>query len=375
MKIVINFMISLILMFSYAFSQDQNCECLLNKTFKNLHLNDPVFTVVFKDGSTRQNCFSLTRVIPGTPLVEDQQIRLCFNDGGKIESQIVNVTKIKEITSYDVGGKGQNITIPILPAREFYKSNDSSKNQDGEKLPFMFIELMGGIGYGGKDTTTRTINGKTIGFKNFCYNGEALAGFYLTDRFAVGVGAGIFSENSRLRYPLKGELRYTFRDRPAGSFDSYTNPKFYKYYPDPCKIHNIWDPTDRIRTEPVGLVERNVGNSDSTVILMPVSESQKEESISIIEPYIFAEGGLLIDGKFDGSGKDKAVNPEEFGEYFAGAGLGATFWNFLTCNLSYRYYRLNIRTDCPVCDDAKIINTNNVHTINLKLGFHFNLGN
>jgi hypothetical protein len=84
-------------------------------------------------------------------------------------------------------------------------------------------------------------------------------------------------------------------------------------------------------------------------------------------PYIFVEGGPILNGPFEGAWARPSVNPEEYNQYQVGAGGGIPITSWLHAQLAYRYMRLNLRTPCESCTDVYQVNTNNVHAVMLRI--------
>ena len=315
--------------------------------------NDTVMDVRLRNGETLRNVLSARRILIESFGKERQGIRLQSMENGICQDTIV---ALDEVVSFSIGGLGiggQTLVVPVRPARELYRDQ-------GEIAPSTnFLEISALLGYAGPDESERE-----IGFNSIYFGGELLVapfGRILGEHLAPAIGGGVMIESGRLRFPLMGHLRYTL----AGS------PKVVsaeRLIPSPCQFGREGDPP---ATAPNDNDIEEVPSSvpvDSTVYYL----REKEIVEGSFRPYLFVEGGIYLDGNFEGSGADPSVNPEEYGEYLAGAGLGLPISMF-SFSLSYRYNRLNLRTPCPACEDKFVVNTNTAHSILLKMGVLFDL--
>lgn len=309
---------------------------------------DSVMDVRLDDGRTLRNVISARRVIISAFGEDRQALRLQWIDRGVCVDTVVS---IENVTSFSIGGigiGGQTLIVPVRPAREFYR------DQGEISLSSNFIAIDGLIGYVGPDESTRA-----IGADNIMFGGEALIapfGDLLGENLALALGGGVSIDAGRLRFPIEGHLRFTLpgSDRIVAS---------QSLVPSPCHFGR---PGDRPIAPPSGddLQEiRTGGSADSTVYYIREKLVDKGSP----KPYFYVEGGIFLDGGFEGAGDEPSVNPEEYGEYFAGGGAGIPF-GIVALSLGYRFNRLNLRTPCPACEEKFVVNTNRVHEVVLKLG-------
>lgn len=247
----------------------------------------------------------------------------------------------------DIGGRGstQAIEIPVLPAREYVCG-------DGPADRAISIDLAGLGGFSGRDTSTRT-----TGIRNGLFvGGQVLARTALTSSVSAGIGAELLRESDRNRIPIFGHLRWA----PTGA--THTESVF-RYFPDDCQFMGPDDPA--LWPADAACVSLDIaGACDSTVYFI---EEQRNVP-AVFKPYLFAEGGVVENLKFDGSGASPALNPEEYGQYVGAVGIGVPFWESFFLNIEYRMMRLNIRTPCEACPSTFIVNTNEIGSIVLLIG-------
>lgn len=310
---------------------------------------DSVMDVFMGDESVIRGVSSAVREIISQYGVFEQGIRLYYYKNNICRDTLVLLSSIKQFEIAGIGGTKVPLAVHIRPVREFFQT----KKMDN--LPNSFLEITGNLGYGGKDTSTRK-----IGFNSLHYGAEVLIaplGSLLGENIAIAVGGGLFSENSRLRFPVMGHIRWTFLGTRSISDSLYFKPGPCRFQ---CSESDIMDEPGKEYTE-----RMISGSKDSSAYLI----REKYVRSSDFRPFFFAEGGFIFDSKFDGSGKDPSENPSDYGEYFFGGGVGTPLFNWLTVSLGYRYMRLIVRTPCPKCTDRWVVNTNNVHSIMLKAGF------
>lgn len=310
---------------------------------------DTVMDVSFYNHTVMHNVLSAKRTT--RPLFGrwEQSVIIQSLRGSNCADTTVPIQNITAFSSGNLGIGGQTLALPVLPAREFIREEVPPES------PASFFEITGILGHSGKDESQRK-----FGISELYYGGEALIapfGRMLGDDFALALGAGVFTENSRLRIPVMAHIRYTFFGSPH--VEEHSN-----FLPNDCTFRL---PGDAPLPEPAGYTEIPGGERDSTVHLLHEKTLVKES----FRPFLFAEGGPIFDTDFEGSGADPSLNPDDYSEYFFGAGVGAPLFDILTISLGYRYMRLNLRTPCPACGDKSIVNINDSHSILLKLGLRF----
>jgi hypothetical protein len=247
-----------------------------------------------------------------------------------------------------LGGSHSPLRYPVSPAREILRSSADSRSAS-------FLEVLGQLGYGGSDTTSRA-----IGFSSVYEGVEAIVaplGDWLGEFISLGVGGGLMFEAGRMRFPLYGELRLNW---PGSEKLEVVN----QYYPDSCEFGLS---TSRSMDAPwADYTERPRSRTDKTVFFT------RDRSVvrSPFRPYLYLDGGTIFDGSFDGAGTpDNAVNPEFRKPLLLGAGIGHPLGDSWTIALGYRYLRLHLATPCPQCVDRSIINRNTVHSVTLRAGW------
>ena len=303
------------------------------------------FDVKLNDGRYFRNCISVVRLVDDSRRLSDQQyLRFSFINAGQVRDTTI---EIRDSLQMRIGGIGMDapIRVTIYPALEFQRTDELN-------IPNNFFELLAGLGYGGADDSQQA-----IGFDNIYVSAEALLGRYFTSNLAFAVGGGIMLEGGRDRYEAMGHLRWRFNSIEA------KQEVYFK--PGPCQFEGVDDlnplphPGNRWR------FNDTYRRMDSTVQILHDSTLVGANP----EIFLFAEGGLIFDGNFEGSGDSPSINPEDYNEWFVGGGIGFVF-EWFTVNLSYRRSRINLRTPCENCDNEFIVNTNNVNAALLRLGWH-----
>lgn len=371
MKLIIFFFL-LFLPLILIGESNNNCGCKLNFSIKsNCIDSNSTFKVLFKDGKSKYGGVGYARLPIGKDNI--QKILVCFEDNTEETYQI---SEVESFVFSSIGPGCNPIVIPVLPAYIYYLRDDG-----GEKIienyDKFYIDLFGSAIYDFKSSNKN--------FKTFLYGGEVLLGFGITRNLSIAFGAGIVIEDKRNYFPIKAELRYhLFVDDPTKNLINYK----MRFYPDNynCKIRDPYLQEDRSNSLPDQfnkemIVPLDLGTElDSTVYWVPDIVIQKTEGTKhIIKPYLYAEGGLVLDGSFDGAGKESqnpyiTINPDEYSEFMFGIGVGAYFWDFLNVSLGYRYLRLNYRQPCKDenCFKYAII-TNDVMGACLRIGLHLGI--
>ena len=313
----------------------------------NVSSTDTVFDIHMNDGHVLQTYRSVIRdLIPGFT-GQQQALRLSAWRNGHCVDTIVSVAAVASVSTGGLGSMGSPLVLPIYPSREISRvSLDKVSNN--------FIEITGLIGYGGSDTTARG-----IGFPSVYEGLEVLVapfGTFLGEKTALALGGELLFENGRMRIPAMGQLRYTF----LGSERIVDSTR---YYPSACALQCQGD-------RPVPWSDTSFhevptsGRKDSTSYLI----HDRTLELSKFRPFLYIEGAYVFNGSFVGAGKDPSINPQDYGQYFAGLGVGTPFLDHFTVSLGYRYMRLNLRTPCPTCDNKYVVNTNTSNSITLKVG-------
>lgn len=330
-------------------------ECQLPATRS---MRDTVMDIQFRDKTLLSNCVSVKREMIEINGNKQQALRLRFLKSSGCSDTTVMAHQVEYISTGSLGLDGNPFTIQVLPAREFLSSLDTSD------IPANFIELTGNLGYGGNDESSRA-----IGFGSIYVGGELLVapfGTLLGRKFSLALGGGAFLEGGRMRIPAIGHLRYTL----LGEAHYET---VYEFVPSACQFGATGDR----HIEPgSGYTEvQSPTATDSTVYFYRKNSIVQDN----FRPYLYAEGGIIFNHSFDGSGSEPSINANEYGQFLLGGGIGLPFAGIFTASLGYRYMRLNLRTPCLTCppvpngnpDEFFVVNTNSVHSILLKLGVHF----
>jgi hypothetical protein len=310
-----------------------------------------VMDLIFDNGTSLENCTSIKRTIIRRYDKDIQALDVHYQKDGKCVDTILEINHVTKISYGGLGLGGNPIEAPVFPAREFYRNTG-----DIESSPNFYL-LTPFIGYGGKDTTIRK-----IGFSDVYYGIELIIapfGRMLGERLALGLAGSALFEGGRFRIPLGANLRWTFL---GTSHVEQQNGMI----PSPCKFSFSGDRSDT--TLPAEYVEvPSDKKNDPNVYYIHEKQLIKDT----FRPFIYLEGGIILNGSFDGAGKDPSVNNSEYGQYYAGIGGGLPLFNWLVVSLGYRYMRLNLRTPCAVCPaDIFVQNTNVSHSVLFKVGLN-----
>jgi hypothetical protein len=305
--------------------------------------------LIIGNGRSLQNCTSIKRTVIRKYDRDIQALDVHYQRGDSCLETVLELGNASAIGYGGLGISGNPIETPVRPAREIFRSR-------GPLYPASsFISITPFIGYGGKDTTRRE-----IGFASIYYGLELLVapfGSLLGERVGLAAAAALLDEDGRLRIPIGGYLRWTFM---GGEHVEQT----HRFIPGPCRFSSPGEHPDTI---PSGYTEvPSEGRPvDSTVFYI----HEQEISRSSFRPYVYLEGGWILNGTFSGAGKNPSENPDEYGQYYAGGGVGLPILSWMTASLGYRYLRLNLRTPCAVCPgDVFVQNTNTIHSAVLKVG-------
>jgi hypothetical protein len=310
--------------------------------------------VQLSSGSVLRNIRSAARTTVyqfGSPV---QAIRLRSGSGGNnigdngCRDTILSAEAVTAFLHEGIGGTQSPLKYPVAPAREIRRSN-------GVSVARSFAEILGNVGFAGADTS-----GRAIGFGDFYGGIEAVVapfGDILGEYLSIGIGGGLMDEGSRLRFPLYGELRFTWPGSDRVDFVT-------RYYPDSCQFGI---PGDADVAAPWSNYEEvPKSRTDKTVYFT----RDREVVHASFRPYVYLDGGTVFDSKFDGAGTPaNAVNPDFRKPLLLGAGIGHPIGDHWTIAIGYRYMQLHLATPCPQCVDRTIINRNTVHSITLRGGW------
>ncbi len=308
--------------------------------------------VTFKDKTVMDDCVSAIRTTVTMVGRPEQAIKLSFRRRNACFDTTVLVSQIESFNIVGLGLDGQPCNVQVLPVREFIR------RANGPKETYDFFELTANLGYAGTDTSARKIGSSSI-FPGL----EATVapfGQFLGNKLSLALQAGAMLEGSRLRFPLGAHLRLSF-----GGANSVETVSGYK--PNPCAFQtgSIFSPSEEDFDETPA-----DGDRDSSAYFY----IDKQIVHPSWRPFVFAEGGTLLNSSFDGHGANPSLNPSDYSQYYVGGGIGTPLWSWATVSLAYRYMRLNVRTPCPYCpnsEDFFIVNTAKVHSIMLKFGLRW----
>jgi|SRR5665213_268925 len=305
--------------------------------------------LLFDNAPPLHNCTSIERRIISKYDKAIQALDVHYERDGLCIDTIVEMDHVTSIGYGELGLNGNPIEAPVAPARELFRSHGALRP------PASFVDITPFIGYGGNDTTRRK-----IGFSSIYYGLEVLVapfGTLLGDQFSLAFAGSLLEEGGRTRIPVGGNLRWTF-------LGSEKVEESQRFIPGPCKFSR---PGERADTVLAGYSEvPSVGRApDSSVFYI----HEQEITRSALRAYFYGEGGWIFNGSFTGAGRDPSANPNDYSQYYVGAGAGIILFDWLTASLGYRYMRLNLRTPCAICPgDVFIQNTDVSNSALLKIG-------
>lgn len=279
-----------------------------------------------------------------------QALRLTYLDGARCRDTTIAIADISALQLGLTLGKVPPVRVPVLPLREY-------ERLQREDTKSSWLEVGPMLAYAGADESDTP----QIGFDNFLYGGEVLVapfGDLLGEHLSLALGGSAFAEGGRWRFGPMGHLRF--------SFASWTTARRSAFVPNACAF-GCENSTDTI--SPGSGFEQlfDLQRYDPTAYVAHEMVNERDS----FRPYLFVEGGMLFDTDFDGAGPDPSVNPEDHGEWFGGIGAGVPLWDVVSVSAQYRYLRLNLRTPCPECEDLYRVNTNNVHSVLLRVAYRW----
>lgn len=281
-----------------------------------------------------------------------QALRLYRHTGDTCLDTLVVCHDVANVVLGRTLGKVPPLYVPINPVPEFQITRIPSR-------PTSFFEVGAWAAYAGADSSAQP----RIGFENIMYGAEALIapfGSLLGEKLSLAVGGGGLLEAGRLRVPILAQLRYTFA--------TPTMREAVHYVPGPCTF-DCGQPHAALALPADPDMVRLPGPEtvDSTAALLRTTEVV----VPTHAPYLFVEGAYVFNGNFDGRGPEPSVNPDEYGQYLFGAGVGIPVVWRLHAQLAYRYARLNLRTPCENCNELFLVNTNSIHAVMLRVMLHW----
>ncbi len=313
------------------------------------------FDIRLKDGSYIYNVISASRELVDTNGIPFQEfLRINYKKDNSCVSVLYDITEVSEFSLGDIGSGGQPLTLPIKAARFF------QRKQEKLYAPNHHFYLQALIGYTGPYENEFERN---VGINNFYYGGGLK--YLYGNKTKLGINAEIILENGRARMPLGLEGRYIFW---GGQEVVKSNNTFY---PSQCQFQKVGDkvvsPNDNIPQveNHYKHLTRNIQEHDETVYYTE-AESIKTDPFRL---FLYGEGGSFFDLFDEGQGASPAINENDFGQYYFGAGFGAEIFNNLDLMIGVRYMRLNLRTPCEECNDLYVLNTNEAISLLIKLSY------
>lgn len=281
-----------------------------------------------------------------------QSLRLFYLDGGVCRDTSIQIDHVDAFVMGVTLGKVPPLYVPVKPVREFVKSAEP-------KADLNYLEAGGFLAYAGRDESAETPT--QIGINNFYYGASLLVapfGNLMGDNISLGLGTSALFEGGRLRIPALGHLRYTFATTRVENN--------VRYLPSNCQFRCDGSENESIKLDSSYQQRPGPDEVDSSAVMVMERVVVRDS----LAPFLYAEGGLIFDGAFEGAGAEPSVNPEEYSQYLLGAGAGIPIFPALYVSLGYRLMRLNLRTPCVNCENVFQVNTNLVHSLLLRVALH-----
>jgi len=281
-----------------------------------------------------------------------QSLRLHWRDADSCRDTSIVCGDVSNIVLGRTLGKVPPLYVPIHPVPEYQITRVPDR-------PTSFFEIGPWAGYAGADSSAQP----RIGFEQFMYGAEALIapfGSLLGEKLSLAIGGGALLEAGRVRVPVSAQLRYTFATPSL--------QEAVTYVPNPCTFDCGQQGTAlQLPQDPDMVRLPGPERVDSTAALLRTTEVV----IPARAPYLFLEGAYVFNGNFEGRGPEPSVNPDDYGQYLFGLGVGIPVVWRLHAQLAYRYARLNLRTPCEECTDLFLVNTNSIHAVMLRFMLHW----
>ncbi len=315
---------------------------------------DKSFSVRLTGGRTDPNRQFMSVVRDTTVVASEtvQSVRLFFLDDGVCRDTSIQIDHIDAFVMGVTLGKVPPLYVPVKPVREYMKSTDP-------KADLNYFEVSGFLAYAGKDESTESP--QQIGI-NYVYYGAGVLiapfGSLLGDKISLGLGASGLFEGGRLRIPALGQLRYTFASTRVENS--------VRYIPSNCQFQCESSAVESVKLDSSYQKRPGPDEVDSSAVMVMERVAVRDS----LAPFLYAEGGIIFDGGFEGSGSEPSVNPEDYSQYLLGAGAGIPIIPALNVSLGYRMMRLNLRTPCENCENIFQVNTNIVHSVLLRVALH-----
>lgn len=304
-------------------------------------------------GGRADPSFTFTHVIRDTVRIGAELIqafRFSSFDGKVCHDTVIQASHAETLVMGLTLGKTPPLYLPINLVAEYVVVSEPHVSTS-------FIEIGTTFGYAGSDKSITP----QIGFSSVYYGAEALVapfGTMLGTNLSLALGGGIMIEGGRLRIPTIGHLRY--------SFEGVEIKQSARYVPNACTFS--CEPSNDTIEPPTGATRRPGPDSvDRSAILVRETIAVRGDQA----PYLFVEGGPVFNGMFEGAGPEPSINPGDYGQWVVGGGAGIPITSWLHAQLAYRFARLNLRTPCIDCGNVNQVNTNEVHSVLLRVALHW----
>lgn len=277
-----------------------------------------------------------------------QAVHVWYDSAGFCRDTTVAITEPLALRRGGVGGSYEPVSIAVLPAREFY-CGDMPEHEG------MLLSI-GAIGaYAGDDTSTRA-----VGFRSFYGGARALAGVTIVTDLRGALGVEALSEGGRLRIPVFAHVRWY-------PFGCTRTERYFRYLPSDCQFGRPGDAVAQPDDPRCEAAPSAVTRLDSSVYFVQDTRLVRRG----FRPFLYGEIGLVLNGRFEGAGSVPSLNPSDYGQVLAGAGIGVPLFGPVIFSVGYRYMRLNLRTPCETCTGQFVVNTNRSHAVTAGLAVEF----
>ncbi|HVZ39457.1 MAG TPA: hypothetical protein VHI13_09280 [Candidatus Kapabacteria bacterium] len=277
-----------------------------------------------------------------------QAVHVWYDSAGACRDTVVAIAEPLALRRGGVGGSYEPVSIAVLPAREFYCGDPPA----GEGM-LLSVGAIGG--YAGSDTSSRA-----IGFRSVYGGARVLAGLTVATDVRAALGLEALSEGGRLRIPLLAHVRWY-------PFGGTRTERYFRYAPSDCQFGRPGDPPAAPQDPRCEAASGTGTRLDSSVYFVQDTRRVRRG----FRPFLYGEAGLVLNGRFDGAGSTPSLNPSDYGQVLAGAGIGVPLFGPVVLSVGYRYMRLNLRTPCETCTGQFVVNTNRSHAVTASLAFEF----
>lgn len=301
-----------------------------------------------------------------------QRLRINRAESAKNDTMAFRAGKDTIIVTRTIGGGGSGQTVIALKAvREYLGLADVESDR-------LSLELAGNVLVGGEDTSERRVS-----FHHLAYGGVFALHYRLSPTFSFSLGGRALLESvrdsaDRLRFPIVAGVEVCVASWGGGTSErcEYVTESTVSA---PCQFQavirapRVHPPSDLQEVTPTAFRS----DPDTTVYL----HRERTSLPPFWRLVVYAEGGPVLNGSFEGRGASPSLNPDDYGQWLLGGGAGIAAgpirWflpnAFVVLRVGYQRMRLNLRTPCPVCAGEYLVNSNISNAVLLQLGLRIQL--